>query len=130
MKRREFITLAGGAAAWPLSARAQQSAVPMIGVLYGVSAAAWASRMDAFRRGLAATGFVDGRNVSIEYRWAEGHLDQMGWMAAGLIARQPAVILTGGNTTSVRALLTEIQTIPVIFTTGADPVANGLVASL
>ena len=126
MKRREFITLLGGvAAAWPLGARAQKSAVPMVGVLYGVSAAAWASRMDAFRRGLAETGFVDGRNISIEYRWAEGHLDQMGWLAAGLIARRPAVILIGGATTSVRALLTATQTIPVVFTTGGDPVATG-----
>jgi len=131
MRRREFITLLGGAAAaWPVAARAQQASVPVIGVLYGVSAAEWANRMDAFRRGLAETGFVDGRNVSIEYRWAEGHLDQMGWMAAGLIARRPAAILIGGDTTSVRALLTATQTIPVVFTTAADPVADGLVASL
>jgi putative ABC transport system substrate-binding protein len=131
MRRRDFVTLLGGAVApWPLAAWAQQAALPVVGVLYGVSAAAWANRMDAFRRSLVETGFVDGRNVSIEYRWAEGHLDQMGWLAAELIARRPAVILVGGDTSSTRRLLTAAQTIPVVFTTGADPVEAGLVASL
>jgi putative tryptophan/tyrosine transport system substrate-binding protein len=128
--RRTFVAGLGAAAAWPLASRAQQAGLPVIGVLYGVSAAAWADRMDAVRRGLAETGFVDGRNVSIDYRWAEGHLDQMGWLAAGLIARRPAVILIGGDTASVRSLLSATQTIPVVFTTGANPVEDGLVASL
>jgi putative ABC transport system substrate-binding protein len=130
MQRREFITLLGGATAtWPLAARAQQG-MPVIGVLYGVSAAEWADRMAAFRRGLGETGFVEGRNVAIESRWADGQLDRMGWMAAELIGRRVAVILMGGNTAAVRSMLAATQTIPIVFTSGADPVAAGVVASL
>ena len=99
--RREFVSLIGGAAAWPLAARAQQTAMPVIGVLYGVSADEWADRMAAFRRGLGETGFVDGRNVVIEYRWAGGQFDRMGWMAADLIEHRVAVILMGGNSSAV-----------------------------
>ena len=130
MQRRQLIAALGGAAAWPLAARAQQPAMPVIGVLYGVSAEAWVDRMTGFRRGLGETGFVDGRNVVIEYRWAEGQLDRMGWMAADLILRRAAIILVGGNTAGVRAMLAAIKTIPIVFTTGADPVEVGLVASL
>jgi len=130
MNRREIIAGLGSAAALPLAARAQQAAMPVIGVLYGVSAAEWADHMVAFRRGLGETGFVEGRNVVIEYRWADGQYDRMPWMAADLIGRRVAVILMGGNTDSVRAMLAATQTIPIVFTTGTDPVAAGLVASL
>jgi putative ABC transport system substrate-binding protein len=131
MKRRDFITLLGGAAAaWPLAARAQQQAMPVIGVLYGVSAAERAEHMAAFRRGLTETGFVEGRNVAIEYRWAEGHYDRMAWMAVDLVGRRIAVMLIGGNTTAVRAMIAATQSIPIVFTTGVDPVAAGLVTSL
>jgi ABC-type uncharacterized transport system substrate-binding protein len=130
IQRREFIAGFGSTAAWPLAARAQQGAIPVIGVLYGVTAAEWADRMAGFRRGLGETGFIDGRNVVIEYRWAEGQLDRMGWMAADLIGRRVAAILVGGNTAGVRAMLAATQTIPIVFTTGGDPVAAGLVANL
>jgi putative ABC transport system substrate-binding protein len=130
MKRRAFITLLGGAAAWPLAAGAQQPAMPVIGVLYGVSAAERAEHMAAFRRGLTETGFVEGRNVAIEYRWAEGHYDRMAWMAVDLVGRRIAVMLIGGNTTAVRAMIGATQSIPIVFTTGVDPVAAGLVTSL
>ncbi len=126
MRRREFIARVGAIAAWPTVARAEQPAMPVIGVLYAVSAAEWADRMVAFRSGLSEAGFVEGRNVAIEYRWAEGHVDRMPWMAADLIA----VILVGGNTDSERSLLAAIKTIPIVFTTGVDPVEAGLVTSL
>src|SRR6516162_8975754 len=97
MRRREFITLLGGAAAaWPLAAQSQQSAIPVIGSVFAASAAEWADNMTGFRRGLAETDFVEGRNVVIEYRWAESP-DQMVAMAADFINRKVAVIVTGGN---------------------------------
>jgi putative ABC transport system substrate-binding protein len=99
-------------------------------VLYGVSAAEWAERMAAVRRGLAEIGFVDGRNVIMESRWAEGHLDQMPWMAVELIARRVAIMLVGGDTASLKAFLTANRVIPTVFTTGADPIEAGLVPSL
>jgi putative ABC transport system substrate-binding protein len=131
IKRREFITLIGGAASmWPLAARAQQPVIPVIGVLYGVSADEWADRMAAFRQGVGETGFVEGRNVTIEYRWAGGQFDRMGWMAADLIERRVAVILMGGNSAAVRSMLESTRNTPIVFTTGTDPVAAGLVVSL
>jgi putative ABC transport system substrate-binding protein len=129
MRRREFITLLGAAATWPLAARAQQP-VPVIGSLYSVSAAEWQNNIAGFRRGLNDAGFVDGSNIRIEYRWANGKLDQIESMAADLIARGVTVILIGGNVTSVRSVIAASKTIPIVFTTAADPVASGLVASL
>jgi putative ABC transport system substrate-binding protein len=130
MRRREFITALGAAAAWPLAARGQQPAMPVIGSLFGVSAADWTDNMAGFRRGLSDTGFVDGRNVAIDYRWADGQLDRMLAMAADLIGRKVSVILVGGNNTGVRAVIAATQTIPIVFMTAADPVAAGFVATL
>ena len=129
MTRRELIMLLGGAAAWPLAAHAQQQAVPVIGSLFGASAAEWAGNIAGFRRGLAEVDFVEGRNVVIEYRWAENP-DRMAAIAADLISRKVAVIVTGGNTEGVRAVLAATRIIPIVFTTALDPVAAGLVGSL
>jgi putative tryptophan/tyrosine transport system substrate-binding protein len=128
MKRREFITLFGGAATWPLAARAQQ-AMPVIGFLYGVSEAEWADQMAGIRRGLSETGFVEGRNVAIEYRWADGQYDRMPAMAGDLVGRKVSVILAGASNIGVLALMAATQSIPIVFTTGSDPVATGLVPS-
>jgi ABC-type uncharacterized transport system substrate-binding protein len=129
IRRRELIsTLCGMAVVWPLAARAQQPRMPVIGSLFVGSAAEWADNMAGFRRGLAETDFVEGRNVVIEYRWADSP-DRMLAMAADFISRKVAVIVTGGNTEGVRAVLAATRIIPIVFTTALDPVAAGLVAS-
>src|SRR5215472_12391993 len=129
MMRREFITLLGGAAAWPLAARAQQPALPVIWFLSGASPQTIPQRVAAFLQGLGETGYIEGRNVAIEYRWAADQLGRLPVLAAELVDR-PVAVLVSHTDLAITAARAATTTIPIVFLTGSDPVRAGFVSSL
>ena len=130
MRRREFITLAGGVAVWPLTARAQQPSMPVIGFFGPASAKGYEPMLKAFREGLGEAGFVEGQTVTIEYRFADNQLDRLRALAEELVRRSVTVLATGGATAAASAAKSATTTIPIVFAVGADPVKFGLVASM
>ena len=130
MRRREFITLVGGAAAWPLAAYAQQSKLPVVGYLHTAASEPYALMMSAFRDGLKEAGYIAGQNVAIEARWAEGHVERLPALAAGLVRNEVKVLATGGGELSALAARQATSSIPIVFVTGSDPVQSHLVDSL
>ena len=130
MRRRAFIAAIGGAAAWPLAARGQKSALPVVGFLHAASASSFARQLAAFRAGLKAGGYVEGENIAVEYRWAEGQSDRLPTFAADLVQRGVSVIATGGAEFPVLAAKNATKSIPIVFVGGGDPVQLGIVSSL